>query len=34
MKKLSYKWTEGQTKQWIDTHSSIDPTLGIFIESH
>ena len=28
-KRLSYKWTEGQTNQWIDSHSSIDPTSGI-----
>ena len=28
-KRLSYKWTEGQTNQWIDAHSSIDPTSGI-----
>ena len=26
---ISYKWTEGQTNQWIDAHSSIDPTPGI-----
>ena len=25
---ISYKWTVGQTNQWIDARSSIDPTPG------